>query len=193
MSRPPSPGVRPGRYPPHLRLGRPTCPLFWTTALGAAQPCGVSLTTGGIAPASLGYHRLTPMARVSRPRCFAGDPLLDCVLARLSAVASMAPGDVCHGPRCSLAGLGPAVLGYRPCWWPGGWVAPVRLTLGVWSIVARPSATLRAHVCAPSTAPWRLVTRLRAWCVLCVPCAVSWASWLLFTSVPAWRVVLCVR
>ena len=26
----------------------------------------------------------------------------------------------CHGPRCSLAGLGPAALGYSPCRWPGG-------------------------------------------------------------------------
>ena len=32
----------------------------------------------------------------------------------------MAPGDVCHGPRCSLAGLGPVALEYRSCHWPGG-------------------------------------------------------------------------
>ena len=47
-------------------------------------------------------------------------PLLDCVPARLSTVASMAPGDVCHGPRCSLARLGPVAFGDRPCCSPDG-------------------------------------------------------------------------
>ena len=87
---------------------------------GAAQPYGISLTTGGIASASLRYDRLTPVARVAGPRCLAGDPLLSGVPARLSSVASMAPGDVCHGPRCSLAGLGPEALEYRSCHWSGG-------------------------------------------------------------------------
>ena len=73
-------------------------PFLWAATLRAAQPYGVSLTTGGIAPASLWYDRLTPAARVAGPRCLAGDPLLGCVPARLSSVASMAPGDVCHGP-----------------------------------------------------------------------------------------------
>ena len=63
---------------------------------------------------------LTPVARGAGPRCLAGDPLLDRVLASLSPVASMAPGDICHGPQCSLAKLRPAALGYRPCCWPGG-------------------------------------------------------------------------
>ena len=62
---------------------------------------------------------LTPVARVAGPRCLAGDPLLDCVPARLSLVASMALRDVSHGVRCSLAWLGAAGLGYRPCFWPG--------------------------------------------------------------------------
>ena len=52
--------------------------------------------------------------------CLAGDPHVDCVRARLSPVTSMAPGDICHGPRCSLAGLGLAAEGYRPCCWHGG-------------------------------------------------------------------------
>ena len=103
-----------------MSVGRATCPLLWAAALGAAQPYGVSLTTGGIAPASLRYHRFTPVARVAGPRCMAGDPLLGCVPARLSSVASMTPGDVCHGPRCSLAGLGPVALGYHSCQWPRG-------------------------------------------------------------------------
>ena len=96
-----------------------SCPVLWAAALGAAQPYGVSLTKGGIAPASLRYDRLTSVARVAGPRCLAGDPLMGCVPARLSSVASMAPGDVCHGPRCRLAGLGPAAFEYRSCHWPG--------------------------------------------------------------------------
>ena len=43
---------------------------------GAGQPCGVSVTTGGIAPASLQYDHLHPVVRVAGPRCLAGDPLL---------------------------------------------------------------------------------------------------------------------
>ena len=53
----------------------------------------------------LRYDCLTPMALVSGSRCLANFSLLDCVPARLSLVASMPLGDVCHGLRCSLAGL----------------------------------------------------------------------------------------
>ena len=41
---------------------------------GAARPCGVSLTTRGIAPASLRYSRLTPAARVVGPRAWQANP-----------------------------------------------------------------------------------------------------------------------
>ena len=75
---------------------------------------------GVFAPASLRYNRITPVARVAAPRCLAGDPLLGCVPAHLSLVASMALGDICPGPGCSLAGLGPVALEYRSCHWPGG-------------------------------------------------------------------------
>ena len=61
--------------------GRVTGPLLWAAALGAAQLYGVSLTTGSIAPASLRYDRLIPVARVSGPRCFAGNSLVGCVPA----------------------------------------------------------------------------------------------------------------
>ena len=80
----------------------------------------------------------------------------------------MAPGDVCHGPRCSLAGLGPAALEYRSCHWPGGSAgSPVCVRpMGCWLFpVPRPPYV----------------------------CAVSWASRLLFTGVPARCVVLRVR
>ena len=39
---------------------RPSAPTY--LPLGAAQPCGVSLTTRGIAPACLRYDRLTNVA-----------------------------------------------------------------------------------------------------------------------------------
>ena len=61
-----------------------------------------------------------PCARAAGPACLAGDPLLGCVPASLSSVAFMAPSDVCHGRRCSLAGPGPVALEYRSCHWPGG-------------------------------------------------------------------------
>ena len=80
----------------------------------------------------------------------------------------MAPGDVCHGPRCSLAGLGPAALEYRSCHWPGGSAGSPQCVrpMGCWFFpVPRPPYV----------------------------CAVSWATWLLCTGVPARCVVLRVR
>ena len=86
----------------------------------------------------------------------------------LSPVASMAPGDVCHGPRCSLAGLGPAALEYRSCHWPGGSAGSPHCVrpFGCWFFpVPRPPYV----------------------------CAVSLAFRLVFTGVPARCVVLGVR
>ena len=80
----------------------------------------------------------------------------------------MAPGDVCHGHRCSLAGLGPVALEYRSCYWPGGSAGSPQCVrpMGCWFFpVPRPPYV----------------------------CAVSWATWLLFTGVPAWYVVLRLR
>ena len=80
----------------------------------------------------------------------------------------MAPGDVCHGPRCSLAGLGPVALEYRSCHWPGGLAGSFQCgrPMGCWFFpVPRP--------------PYE--------------CAVSWAAWLLFTGVPARFAVLRLR
>ena len=151
-----------------MSMGRATCPLLWAAALGAAEPCGVSLTTSCIAPACLRYDRLTLVVGVAGPLCLAGDPILDCVPARVSPVASMAPGDVCHGPRCSLAGLGPVALEYRSCHWPGGSAgSPQRVRpMGCWFFpVPRPPYVR----------------------------AVSWATWLLFTGVPARCVALPLR
>ena len=86
----------------------------------------------------------------------------------LSPVASMAPGDVCHGPLCSLAGLGPVALEYRSCHWPGGSAGLPQFVrpMGCWFFpVPRPPYV----------------------------CAVSMAAWLLFTGVPALFVVLRQR
>ena len=79
----------------------------------------------------------------------------------------MAPGDVCYGPRCSLAGLGPAALEYRSCHPPGG--------------------SAGSPQCVPPMGCWFFpVPRLP------YVCAVSWATWLLFTGMPARCVVLRV-
>ena len=97
-----------------------------------------------------------------------GNPLLDCVPARLSPVASMAPSDVCHGPRCSLVGLRPVALEYRTCHWPGG--------------------SAGSPQCVRPMGCWFFPVPRRPYV-----CAVSWATWLLFTAVPAWFVVLRLR
>ena len=123
----------------------------------------------------------------------------------------MAPGDVCHGPRCSLAGLGPAALEYRSCHWPPGLAGSPQCVrpMGCWFFpVPRPP-----YVCAVSWATWLLFTGVPARCVvlrvrcpgppgscspvcplgvLCRVCGVL-DPWLLFTGVPARCVVLRVR
>ena len=80
----------------------------------------------------------------------------------------MAPGDVCHGPRCSLAGLGPVALEYRSCHWPGG--------------------SAGSPQCVPPMGCWLFPAPRPPYV-----CAVSWATWLLFIGVPAWCVLLRVR
>ena len=80
----------------------------------------------------------------------------------------MAPGDVCHGPRCSLAGLGPAALEYCSCPWPGG--------------SAGSPQCVQPMGCCFFPVPWPPYV-----------CAVSRATWLLFTCVPAWFVELRQR
>ena len=80
----------------------------------------------------------------------------------------MAPGDVCHGLRCSLAGLGPVALEYPSCHWPGGSAGSPQCVrpMGYWFFpVPRPPYV----------------------------CAVSWAAWLLFTGVPARFAVVRLR
>ena len=174
-----------------MLMGRATCPLLWAAALGDAQPCGVSLTPRGIASACLQYDHLTLVASVAGPLCLAGNPLLDCVPARLSPVAFLAPGDVCHGPRCSLAGLGPVAMDYRSCHRPGGSARLPQCVrpMGCRFFLSRPSATLRVCGVLGHLASDHRCARV----VCCVASAVSWVTWLLFTGGPARCVVLRVR
>ena len=151
-----------------MSMGRATCPLLWAADFGAAQSCGVSRTTKGYCSRLSTVRPPHPCGLSCGATLLAGDPLLDCVPARLSPVASMAPGDVCHGPRCSLAGLGPVALEYRSCHWPGGSAGSPHCV--------RPMGCRFFPVPPPPYV-----------------CAVSWATWLLFTVAPARCVALCVR
>ena len=121
------------------------------------------------------------------------------VPARLPSVVAMAPGDVCHGPRCSLAELGRTALGYRPYCGPSGpagspqCVRPVGCGL-LLPVPYLPWACLsvrcpwplgaRSPVCVPDVScvscvrcPWPLGggSQVRALCVLCVWC--WWYRW----------------
>ena len=102
----------------------------------------------------------------------------------------MAPCDVCHGSRCSLAGLGPVALEYRSCHWPAGpaRVAPACPTHGLLDLSC-PSAALRVCGVPGHLAPCDRCARS----VRCVPSAVSRATWLLFTGAPARCVALLGR
>ena len=154
-----------------MSVSRVTCPLLSAAALGAAQPYGISLTTGGIAPACLWYDRLNPVAPVAGPHCLAGDPFLGCVPARLSSVASMAPGNLCHCPRCSLAGLGPAALEYRSCHWPGE-LGGSPQCVGPWGCrLLRPVPLLPSvHVRVRCRGPRGACAPVCALCAVCVCC-----------------------
>ena len=199
MSRPPVPGV-PGRsLSPHLPVGRVTFPLLWVAALEAAQPCGVSLATGGIAPASLPYDPLSPVARVAGPCCLAGDALLGCVPAGLASVVAMAPGYVCHGPRRSQAVLRPVALEYRSCHWSGGSAASPQCVQpwGCGSLCpVPPPPSLRARVrcpwpldaCSPVRGPVVFLARcpwtLGACSLVRALCAVRVCGWWLRSGPP---------
>ena len=126
----------------------------------------------------------------------------------------MAPGDVCHGPRCSMTGLRPAALGYRCCCWPGGLAGSPKCArpMGCWFFrVPRPPYLCTCVRCPGplgSCSPVCPLGALLCLCgvlghlapvhrcarsVCCFACAVSWATWLLFTDVSARCVVLRVR
>ena len=121
----------------------------------------------------------------------------------------MAPGDVCHGPLCSLAGLGPAALGYRPRSPPGGsaWSPLCVRPIGCCLLfpVPRPPYVRTCVRCRRPLGSCSPVCSLRDMCcvcgvldhlapvhrcarsVCCAACAVSLSTSLSFTGVP----VLC--
>ena len=171
VGRPPGPGVPGGTVSPHMSARRVTSQLLWAPTLGAAQPYGVSLTTVGIAPASLRYDRLGPVARVAGPRCLAGNPLLGCVPASLSSVASMAQGHVYHCSHCSLGGLGPVALEYRSCHWPGR-SAGLPQCVRPWGCRPLRPVTLLpwVHVRVRCPGPLGACSPVRALCAVCLCC-----------------------
>ena len=143
--------------PPPLGGSSGGCPAMWSISHHKGY-CSRLSTLRPLHPCALSCGA-APLGTRPPPGLCTGSPV---------TVASMAPGDVCHGPRCSLAGLGPVALEYRSCHWPGG------------------SAGSPQHV------------RLMACWFFPVPrppyvYAVSWATWLLFTGVPARCVALRLR
>ena len=123
----------------------------------------------------------------------------------------MAPGDVCHGPRCSLAGLRPVALEYCSCHWPAGSARSPQCVrpMGCWFFpVPRPPYVCVSPRPLGSYSPVCPLAVLRCVCgvlghlapvhrcarsVRCFACAVSWPTWFLFTGVPAWFVALRLR
>ena len=94
-----------------------------------------------------------------------------------------------HGPRCSLAGLGPVALEYRSCPWPAGSAMSPRCVqpMGCWFFpVPRP-----LYVCGVPglLAPFHRCARA----VCCSVSAVSRVTQLLFIGAPARCGVLRVR
>ena len=169
MPRPLRPGVPSATVSPHVSPSvGPHAPPIWAEALGAAQPCRVSLTTGGIAPASLQYDRLTPWLKlrglstwratpsstVYRLACHRFPPWLQVfarVLAQCVVLRVRCPGQL---GACSLM----CSLGALCC------------VCGVLGHSAHIHCSARS--------------------VRCLACAVSWATWLLSTGVPAPCIVL---
>ena len=116
--------------------------------------------------------------------------------------------DVCHGPRCSLAGLGPAALDYRSCHWPGGSAGSPQC-VRPWGcrplrpVPLPPSVRVRVRCPGPlgACSPVRTPFVFRAWCprprgscspvrALCVVCVCWW--WFSPPSPPPFFCVLYI-
>ena len=123
----------------------------------------------------------------------------------------MAPGDVCHGPQCSLAGLGPVPWSTATATGPVGWLGRPSVcdprAVGSLLSLGRPTC-VRCPGPLGSCSPVCPLGVLRCVChvlghlapvhrcarsVRSFASAVSWATGLLFTGVPAWFVALRVR
>ena len=195
-----------GRVSPHVSMGRATCPHFWAAALGAAQPCGVSLTTrvwlplvyGTTAsPLWLGLRgrsawQATPSWTVYRLACHRLLPWLPLTFAMVPDATW--PGSD-QWPWSTAPATGPVGRLGRPSvsdpWGVGSF-----LSLGRPRCVRCPGPLGSCSPVCPLGAlhcvcgfPGHLAPVHRcARSVRCFACAVSWATWLLFTGVPAWFV-----
>ena len=194
-----------------MSMGRATCPPLWAAALGAAQPCGVSLTTRGIAPACLRYDasplwlelrgrsawQATPSWTVYRLACHRLLPLRRVTFAMVPDAAW--PGSD-QWPWSTAPATGPVGRLGRPSvsdpWGVGSFLSLGRSTcvqcpgpIGSCSLVFPRGMLLCVCGVLGHLAPVHRCARS----VGCVVCAVSWATWLLFTGAPARCVVLCVR
>ena len=194
-----------------MSMGTATRPLLWAAALGAAQPCGVSLTTRGIAPACLRYN-LSPLWLELRGRSawqatsswtvyqLACHRLLPWLRVTLAMVPDAAWLGSDQWPWSTAPAIGPVRRLGRPSvsdpWGVCSFLSPGRPTcvrcpgpLDSCSPVC-PLSVLRC-LCS---VPGHLAPVHQCACsVRCFACAVSWATWLLFTVVPAWFVVMRVR
>ena len=171
----------------------PHAPSFGRQLWGAAQQCGVSLTTGDIAAASLRYDRLTPMAQFAGPRCLASDPSwtvyrLAChrLLPWLRVMFAMVPDAAWLGsdqrPWVTAPAAGPVDrLGRRSA--PDPWVV----------VCCCPSLGRPGCACLCGVLGHLAPVHRCARSVCGVACAVPWATWLLFIGVPAWYIVSRVR
>ena len=192
---------------PQPSMGRATCPLLCMAALGAAQPCGVFLTTQStVRPRhSCGLScGASLLGRRPPPRLSTGLPVTGCFHGSGGCLpwSLMQPGQART-----------VALRYRPCCWSGAsagspecarpmecWFFPVLWLRYVGTCVLCPGPLGSCSPVCPLGAlccVCGVLGQLASvhWCarsVRCVACAVSWATWLLFTSVPAWFVVLLV-
>ena len=181
----------------------PHAPSFGRQLWGAAQPCGVSLTTRGIAPACLRYDRLTlwlelrghsawqvtPSWTVYRLACHRLLPWLRVTFAMVSGAAW--PGSD-QWPPSTAPATGPVGRLGRPSasdpWGIGSF-----LSLGRPTCVQCPGPLGSCSPVCPRGLLWCVCGVLGqlapvhrcARSVCCVACAVSWATGLLLIGVRA--------
>ena len=193
---------------PHVSTGGATCPFVWAAALGAAQPCVVSLTTRGISPANLRYDRLTlwfgmrglsaaqatPSCTVYRLTCHRLLPCLRMTFAMVPDVAwsgsdQWPPGTAPAAILVGRLGRPSAPDPWGVCFFPSLSHPSRPRPLGSCS----PACPLCALCCVCGVLGHLVPDHRCACSVRCVPCAVSWATWLLFTGVHTPCVVSRVR
>ena len=165
--------------PPPLGGSSRGCPAVWSNShhkgycsrlsmVRPPHPCGLSCGAA-------------PLGRRPPSGLCTGSPVTGCFHGS---------DDVCHGPRCSLAGLGPVALDYRSCHWLSGSAgSPQHVRpMGCWFFPV-PHAALRVCGVLGNLAPVHRCARS----VRCVASAVSRATWLLFTGALVRCVALLVR